>query len=469
MIRKTYENIIKWNKKANKKPLILMGARQVGKTWLMEEFARNEYAGNTVAVNLMKNESLRTRFETLNLDSDSVIDVIQLATGKRIVPGKTLLMIDEIQEAPRALTALKYLQEEKPELAVMVAGSLLGLAVKRDDEKEDQDSVGMSETRKASYPVGKVEYLDVAPMTFEEFLWAVGEGMKAEYVSAGRWSALEGFHEELTDLVRRYHLVGGMPEAVKTYAESKDMAEVRTVQKRILRDYDEDFAKHAKPRLLAKIRLLWNSIPAQLAKENKKFIYTALRPGARAREYEVALEWLRDAGLVRMVANVGTPQMPLKAHEEFGNFKLYVHDVGILSAMCDVPASILLEKTDVFSFFKGALVEQYVQEELTALGIKPYYWSPDNARAEVEFLVQGETGIYPIEVKAETNLRSASLKSYFDRYAPPFEFRVSMQKRSSGVRIEDIPLYGIPSILPMLKKEGRRCLAPKEQRGLGRG
>ena len=454
MIRKNYKKLLEWNKSADRKPLILMGARQVGKTWLMEEFARNEYAGNTVSVNLMKNESLRARFDTLNLDSDTVIDVIQLATGKRIIPGKTLLLIDEIQEAPRALTALKYLQEEKPELAVMVAGSLLGLAVKRDDEEEDQDAAEKSDARKASYPVGKVDYLDVAPMSFEEFLWAIGEEMKAEYVAAEKWSALEGVHEVLIDLVRRYYLVGGMPEAVKTYAEIRDFSKVRKVQKRILRDYDEDFAKHAKPRLLAKIRLMWESIPSQLAKENKKFIYTALRSGARAREYEIALAWLRDAGLVHTVANVSTPKMPLKSHEEFGDFKLYVHDVGLLAAMCDVSSSILLDETDVFTTFNGALVEQYVLEELVALGIKPYYWSPDNARAEIEFLVQGDREIYPLEAKAGTNLRAASLKSYYDRYAPSFEIRVSMQKRTSGLRIEDIPLYGIPSILRLAGVSG---------------
>lgn len=454
MIRKNYKKLLEWNKSADRKPLILMGARQVGKTWLMEEFARNEYAGNTVSVNLMKNESLRARFDTLNLDSDTVIDVIQLATGKRIILGKTLLLIDEIQEAPRALTALKYLQEEKPELAVMVAGSLLGLAVKRDDEEEDQDAAEKSDARKASYPVGKVDYLDVAPMSFEEFLWAIGEEMKAEYVAAEKWSALEGVHEVLIDLVRRYYLVGGMPEAVKTYAEIRDFSKVRKVQKRILRDYDEDFAKHAKPRLLAKIRLMWESIPSQLAKENKKFIYTALRSGARAREYEIALAWLRDAGLVHTVANVSTPKMPLKSHEEFGDFKLYVHDVGLLAAMCDVSSSILLDETDVFTTFNGALVEQYVLEELVALGIKPYYWSPDNARAEIEFLVQGDREIYPLEAKAGTNLRAASLKSYYDRYAPSFEIRVSMQKRTSGSRIEDIPLYGIPSILRLVGVSG---------------
>lgn len=427
-----------------------MGARQVGKTWLMEEFARNEYEGNVVTVNLMKNELLRARFDTLNLDSTTVIDTLQLATGQRIVPGRTLLIIDEIQEAPRALTALKYLQEEKPDLAVMVAGSLLGLAVRRDDENEEQDEIGRSSNRKASYPVGKVEYLDVSPMSFQEFLWAIGEELKAEYILEGKWSALEGFHDELTDLVRRYYYVGGMPEAVKKYVETKDFSVVRRIQKRILRDYDEDFAKHAKPRLLAKIRLVWDAIPSQLAKENKKFIYTALRPGARAREYEIALEWLRDAGLVHKVNNVTTPEIPLKAHGQFGDFKLYIHDVGLLAAMCDIPGTILLEKNEVFTFSKGALTEQFVLEELRSLGIQPYYWSPDNIRAEIEFLIQGEKAVYPLEVKAETNLRAASLKSYHDRYGPPFEIRVSMQKRSTGVRIEDIPLYGVPFIQQLL-------------------
>ena len=417
MVRKAYKKLLEWHNSANRKPLVLMGARQVGKTWLMEEFARNEYAGNTVSVNLMKNESLRVRFDTLNLDSDTVIDVIQLATGKRIIPGKTLLVIDEIQEAPRALTALKYLQEEKPELAVMV----------------DENTQKLAEYYK------RIQELEPKA--------AASDGM-ADFLieQAEKWSAIEGFHEVLIDLVRRYYLVGGMPEAVKTYAETRDFSEVRKVQKRILRDYDEDFAKHAKPRLLAKIRLMWESIPAQLAKENKKFIYTALRTGARAREYEIALAWLRDAGLVHTVANVSTPKMPLKSYEEFGNFKLYVHDVGLLAAMCDMSSSILLDKTEVFTTFNGALVEQYVLEELVALGIKPYYWSPDNARAEIEFLVQGDREVYPLEAKAGTNLRAASLKSYYDRYAPSFELRVSMQKRTTGSRIEDIPLYGIPSV-----------------------
>ena len=303
MKRKVYKELLKWHKSPDRKPLIVMGARQVGKTWLMEEFARREYPGNTVEVNLMKNEALRRRFEDVDLDAESIVDLLQLSSGKRIVPGKTLVIIDEIQEAPRALTALKYLQEEMPELAVMVAGSLLGLAVKR--------------------------------------------------------------------------------------------------------------------------------------------------------EYEVALEWLRDAGLVRIVHNVATPMMPLKAHEEFGCYKLYVHDVGLLGAMCDLPSGMLLEKSEIFTFAKGAITEQFVCEELVTHGMTPYYWSLDNARAEIEFLVQGEQAIFPVEAKAETNLKAQSLKSYLDRYHPPFGIRLSMQKRTSGKMVEDVPLYAIAQVVKMTEAGDR--------------
>lgn len=446
MKRLVYEKFLEWNRKNQRKPLIVMGARQVGKTWLMEEFARREYPGNSVVFNLMKNATLRRRFADVDLDAESVVDLLQLASGRRIVPGKTLVVIDEIQEEPRALTALKYLHEELPDLAVMVAGSLLGLSVKRENDETDED------VKDASYPVGNVDYIDVHPMSFAEFLLAIGEELKAEYIAAGKWTALKGVHGDLQEFVRRYYFVGGMPEAVRTYAETGDLGQVRRVQNRILRDYDKDFAKHAKPRLLAKIRLLWNSIPSQLAKENKKFVYAALRQGARAREYETALIWLRDAGMVHVVSNVSTPMIPLKAHETFGAFKLYVHDVGLLAAMCELPSGVLLEKTEIFSTAKGAFTEQYVLEEFVALGMTPYYWTPDDGgKAEVEFLLQGENGVYPVEVKAETNLKAQSLKSYFDRYHPRREIRVSMHEWSRGERIDDIPLYAVPAVLGILK------------------
>ena len=238
-----------------------------------------------------------------------------------------------------------------------------------------------------------------------------------------------------------------MPEAVQSFLENEDFVVVREVQKAILRAYDEDFAKHADGALLAKIRLLWNSIPAQLAKENKKFVYTALRHGARAREYEVALEWLEDAGMIRIVRNVSTPQMPLAAYEEFGSFKLYAHDVGLVGAMADVPRQILLEGDSLFTHFKGALTEQYVLEELTALGVSPNYWSPDNIKAEVEFVLQIGSMVCPLEAKAEMNLRAKSLKSYIGRFNPRKALRVSMSKWSSGEQIDDYPLYAIPEAI----------------------
>ena len=330
-----------------------------------------------------------------------------------------------------------------PNLAIMAAGSLLGLAVNRKKKKRDANSA----QSKASFPVGKVAFIDVPPMTFEEFLLAVGEEMKCEALKKRDWKMVGLFHDSYCELLRKYYFIGGMPEAVQSFLENGDFAEVRETQKAILRAYDEDFAKHADGALLSKIRLLWNSIPAQLAKENKKFVYTALRQGARAREYEVALEWLEDAGMIRIVRNVSTPLMPLAAYEEFGAFKLYAHDVGLVGAMADVPQQILLDGDSLFTHFKGALTEQYVLEELTALGVSPNYWSPDNIKAEVEFILQIGTMICPLEAKAEMNLRAKSLKSYIDRFNPRKALRVSMSKWSSGERIDDYPLYAVPEAI----------------------
>ena len=443
MKRTIIDKMVAWDESAGRKPLILMGARQVGKTWLMEEFARRRYAGDTVAVNFMKNERLRLRFESADLDPKTITEAISIETGQKIVPGKTLLVLDEIQESPRALTALKFFNEDMPNLAVMAAGSLLGLAVNRKKKKRNANSA----QAKASFPVGKVVFLDVPPMTFEEFLLAVGEDMKCEALKKRDWKMVGLFHDSYCELLRKYYFIGGMPEAVQSFLANGDFAVVREAQKAILRAYDEDFAKHADGALLAKIRLLWNSIPAQLAKENKKFVYTALRHGARAREYEVALEWLEDAGMIRIVRNVSTPQMPLAAYEEFGSFKLYAHDVGLVGAMADIPQQILLDGDSLFTHFKGALTEQYVLEELTALGVSPNYWSPDNIRAEVEFVLQIGTMICPLEAKAEMNLRAKSLKSYIDRFNPRKALRVSMSKWSSGEKIDDYPLYAIPEAI----------------------
>jgi len=442
MERSILKDIEDWNKLERRKPLILMGARQVGKTWLMNAFAEKNYPNDTICVNMMQNERLRLLFETINLDPKTIIDAISIETGKRIVPGKSLLVIDEIQESPRALTSLKFFNEDMPELAVMAAGSLLGLAVKR--KKKEKDSASSS---KASFPVGKVVFLDVPPMTFEEFLLATGEGAKCEVLRNRDWSMLKLFHDSFCELLKRYYFVGGMPEAVETYATNGDMMAVRRIQSDILRAYDEDFAKHADGALLDRIRLVWGSVVSQLAKENKKFIYSALRTGARARDYEQALEWLDDAGMTHMVHNVSTPLMPLAGYEEFGSFKLYAHDVGLMCAMSKLPQQVLLEGSEIFTHFKGALTEQFVAEEMSAYGMDLNYWAPDDIKAEIEFIVQIGDQIYPIEVKAEKNLQAKSLGSYIRRFNPQKAIRLSMSERNSSKVVEDYPLYAIHAML----------------------
>ncbi len=444
MERLIAKNIELWNQAKRRKPLILMGARQVGKTWLMEEFAKKLYPEDTVSVNLMKSERLRERFEDVDLDPKTITEMISIETGKNIVPGKTLLIIDEIQEAPRALTSLKFFNEDMPELAVMAAGSLLGLAISRRKKKKKDKG---KQVARASFPVGKVEFLDVPPMTFEEFLLAVGEEKKYESLREKNWKMIRLFHDNFCALLKKYYFVGGMPEAVLEFQSQNDFVAVRQVQKAILQAYDADFAKHADGTMLNKIRLLWGSLSSQLAKENKKFIYTALREGARAREYEAALEWLDDAGMIRIVKNVSAPLMPLSGYEEFGSFKLYAHDVGLLGAMADLPQQILLEGSSIFTHFKGALTEQFVAEDLSAYGVAPCYWSPDNIKAEVEFIIQHGTAVYPIEAKATINLKAKSLQSYINRFNPPKALRLSMVHRSSGKSIEDYPLYAIHEML----------------------
>lgn len=444
MDRFALAKIEEWEKAEPRKPLILMGARQVGKTWLMDAFAAKHYPSNTVSVNLMQHERLRTLFETIDLEPRVILDAISIATHKRIEPGKTLLIIDEIQEAPRALTSLKFFNEQMPELAIIVAGSLLGLTLNR--KKRRARNTGES-VPNASFPVGKVSFLNIGPMTFEEFLMAVGEEMKCEVLRNRNWKMVSMFHDSFGELLKRYYFVGGMPEAVNAYVKKGDMMSVRSAQQGILRAYDEDFAKHADGALLDKIRLLWRSVPSQLAKENKKFVYTALRSGARAREYEQALEWLDNAGMVHKVHNVSTPLLPLPGYEEFGAFKLYAHDVGLLGAMSGLSQNVLLEKNEMFVHYKGALTEQFVAEELSSYGIDLHYWSPDEGKAEIEFLSQIGDALYPIEAKAEINLQAKSLGSYIRRYNPSKALRLSMSVRKSGSKVEDYPLYAIHEML----------------------
>ena len=448
MQRDVLARILEWNGRENRKPLILMGARQVGKTWLMDAFAKEVYPNDTVYVNLMKMKKLRKSLDESDLSPEAVLDRIGIALDVDITPGKTLLVIDEIQESSTALTSLKFFNEDMPELAVIAAGSLLGLAVGRSKEEErnaresEAEEMNPNEQR-GSFPVGKVNFLDVLPMSFTEFVRATGKMRLAALLDEGEPKKTASYAEELKDLLRRYLVVGGMPEAVSTYVAAKDFRAVREVQEEILAAYDSDFVKHAPSTMLPKIRLLWRSIPSQLAKENKKFIYSALKSGARAREYGSALQWLDDAGMMRQVFRVGTPRLPLRSYFDFSAFKLYVHDVGLLGAMSDLSPSIVLEGDSLFTNFKGAMTEQYVLQELLVAGCKPAYWTNDAGNAEVEFVVQGEKDVYPVEAKAGINTQAKSLKVYRKLFSPPFAVRTSLADARDGTDTKDIPLFAL--------------------------
>lgn len=436
MQRDVFKKIIDWNSSRKRKPLILMGARQVGKTWLMDAFANEFYPDAYVKVDLQRDDMLRAKIDNSNIDPKTMLDIMQAATGKQIVPGKTLLIIDEIQESHKALNSLKYFNQEMPDLAIIVAGSLLGLAMGKSDEARKRKG-----RERGSFPVGKVSFLDVHPMSFSEFVRAVDNPFRLKALEAGDWKLLDAMREDFTTLLRKYLFVGGMPEAVADFAENGDYAGVRMAQDEILAAYDADFVKHAPPELLAKIRLLWKNIPAQLAKENRKFIYTALKSGARAREYETALNWLDDAGMIHQVFRASPPRLPLASYQDFSAFKLYMHDVGLLGAMSGISPSMLLDGDALFTNFKGAMTEQFVLQELAANGITSNYWSSDSGNAEVEFVVQGEKNVFPVEAKAGINTKAKSLKVYRGLFNPPYAIRTSLQPHHEGENVKDIPLY----------------------------
>jgi len=444
MERTALESIIKWNKSPNRKPLILMGARQVGKTWLMNAFAQRAYPDDTVRIDLQRNETLRKSFESSDLAPRDIADLIQVFTGRTITPGKTLLIIDEIQESPAALNSLKYFQEEMPNLAILVAGSLLGLAMGKSADKRM--------LRHQSFPVGKVSFLDIHPMSFEEFLLATGGPARLQTLKSDNVVLAEALKPVFEDFLRKYLFVGGMPEAVAAFAQTGDYGGVRRIQGEIFQSYDADFAKHAPPELLGKIRLLWRNIPAQLAKENKKFIYAALKPGARAREYETALQWLDDAGMIHQVFRVSPPRLPLFSYQDFSAFKLYMHDIGLLGALSGLDSRTLLEGSALFTNFRGSLTEQYVLQEIVATGHTAYYWTPDSGNAEVEFVVQGEDAVFPIEAKAGINTKAKSLGVFRKLFDPPFAIRTSLASPADGATVKDIPLHAFGIRLPDLLK-----------------
>ena len=429
MDREAQQDLHRWKASERRKPLVLRGARQVGKTWLMRWFGRTAYESCAYA-NFEGNDRLRLLFSG-DLDAARIIAGLAIETGTAIQPGKTLLILDEVQEAPRALTALKYLCEDAPEYHVIAAGSLLGVALHSG----------------VSFPVGKVDFLDLHPMNLLEFLEALGERDLADLCARRDWDLIAPFQAKYEELLRQYYYVGGMPEAVSAFRERRDPVAARSIQERILAALELDFSKHAPNAVVPRIRLLWNSIASQLSKENRKFIYGLIREGARAREYEVAMSWLIDCGLLHKVTRVTKPHLPLKAYEDLKSFKLFALDVGLLAAMTSLDARSLLEGDRIFTEFKGALTEQYVLQQLKSTGGMPlHYWSRDRGMAEIDFVIQHGGSIVPVEVKAETNLQAKSLQSYRSRYNPPLAVRTSLAPFHFEGTLADIPLYGLPRL-----------------------
>lgn len=429
MYRTAIEKLYRWKESKHRKPLIIEGARQVGKTWLMKEFGSKAYE-DTVYINFDSNSVMAELF-SYDLDTDRLIMGIEMYAGKKINPGSMLIIFDEVQEVPRALSSLKYFCENAPQYHIICAGSLLGIALHGG----------------TSFPVGKVDFLRLYPLSFKEFLTAVlGERFSA-LLDSRDYEMIKSFKNIYTDALKQYYFVGGMPEAVLSFAEEKDFNSVREIQKRILSAYEQDFSKHAPLDIVPKIRMVWNSIPSQLAKENKKFVYGLVREGARAKEYEEAIMWLCDCGLVHKVSRVNAAGIPLKAYEDLRAFKLFMVDVGLLGCMTGLHQRVLIEGNGLFAEFKGALTEQYVCQQLKAAGdIGIYYYTNDRGSCEVDFIVDTGENIIPVEVKAEVNLRAKSLKTYREKFNPEVSVRTSMADYKRDEDLIDLPLYAIDNI-----------------------
>lgn len=426
MKRHAMETLIQWKNSKNRKPMIIRGARQVGKTWLMKEFGK-KYFKEYVYLNFDENPRLGTIFEG-DLDIERIILSLNAETGKSIHPENTLLIFDEIQEVPRALTSLKYFNENAPEYAIISAGSLLGVAMHQG----------------TSFPVGKVNFMDLYPLNFREFLTALGEERYAEMLLNSDDKMIQTFRNKFTERLKQYYFVGGMPEVVKSFVEEKDYNLVRQIQKELLNYYQQDFSKHAPSMLVPRLNMVWQSIPMQLAKENKKFIYGQLREGARAKDFELAIQWLQDCGLIHKINRIKKPGIPLIAYMDMAAFKIYLCDVGLLAAMSDLHSRTLVDGNRIFTEYKGALTEQYVQQQLISdLGMMPYYYSAENARCEIDFVLSGEDIVFPVEVKAEENLQAKSLKAFCEKYKEAKGIRLSMSDFREQDWLTNIPLYQV--------------------------
>lgn len=425
MERSIYSSLKKWKESPTRKPLILQGARQVGKTYILKEFGAREYS-EVVYINCDDNNDMQNMF--VDYDVDRIIRSLSAISGVSIKPSTTLLILDEIQEVERGLASLKYFCEKAPEYHVAVAGSLLGITLHEG----------------TSFPVGKVDMLYMYPMDFEEFLLAMGKELLVELLRSNSWATLTPLRGMLTELLRQYYFVGGMPEAVKTYVERGDIWEVRSIHSKIIDAYRNDMSKHVPKQQVQRINMVWNSIPSQLARDNKKFIYGALRKGARANDFEIAIQWLVDSGLVHKVHRISKPIVPLKFYEDMASFKLFLLDCGLLGALSETPPEQILIGDNVFEEYKGAFTENYVLQQLKSLPRTfVYYYSNDNSTLEIDFVVQHEAHVIPIEVKAEENLRAKSLRQFVTDNSGLHGVRFSMSDYREQDWLTNVPLWAV--------------------------
>ncbi|WP_455943616.1 ATP-binding protein [Leyella stercorea] len=425
MERSIYSSLKKWKDSPTRKPLILQGARQVGKTYILKEFGAREYS-EVVYINCDDNNDMQNMF--VDYDVDRIIRSMSAISGISIKPSTTLLILDEIQEVERGLASLKYFCEKAPEYHVAVAGSLLGITMHEG----------------TSFPVGKVDMLYMYPMDFEEFLLAMGKEQLVELLRNNSWAALTPLRGMLTELLRQYYFVGGMPEAVKTYVERGDIWEVRSIHSKIIDAYRNDMSKHVPKQQVQRINMVWNSIPSQLARDNKKFIYGALRKGARANDFEIAIQWLVDSGLVHKVHRISKPVVPLKFYEDMASFKLFLLDCGLLGALSETPPEQILIGDNVFEEYKGAFTENYVLQQLKSLPRTfVYYYCNDNSTLEIDFVVQHEAHVIPIEVKAEENLRAKSLRQFVTDNSGLHGVRFSMSDYREQDWLTNVPLWAV--------------------------
>lgn len=433
MYRIAYEKLLHWKSQNDRKPLLVQGARQVGKTWLIKEFGQKEFK-HLAYFNFEQNPNLKNIFEK-GYDTELIIRALNIYSNFPIDKKNTLIFFDEIQECPKAITSLKYFREENPEYAIIGAGSLLGVSIHQG----------------ISFPVGKVSFLSLYPLNFTEFLMAFGQEKILDFLPKDESMV----RPILLDLLKTYYFTGGMPEVIHDFIQHKDYQKSREIQLSILKAYENDFSKYAPSDQLPRIRLVWESILGQLSKENSKFIYNMLRTGARAKDFELALEWLKDAGLIHKINRITKPGIPLNSYAIWSDFKIYLSDVGLLCAKAGLAIDTILQGDRLFTEFKGVLSEQFVLQQLITADLFPFYWIPEEGKSEVDFIIQLDKGIVPIEVKSNENLKAKSLKVYSEKYNPEICIRTSLSPYRKQEWIENLPLYGFIHLLPIRSKQHR--------------